>query len=436
MKNPSIRNILLRAALIGLALSAAQAFAEPTFTVNSTSDDVDANPGDGACATSAGLCTLRAAIMEANRSSGVGATIVLPAGTYTMTIPATPTDGEDNGDLNLTAPASGNPVIRLIGAGAATTIVDANQMDRVLSVGVARTGTISGVKLRNGFVASANGGGILNSGTLMLADCVIENNRTDSGGAGIANFGVLTVARSTIRANLGYLGGGLYVHGPTTIRDSTIHDNGAGFGGGAEVSAFGSDSHMYAVNSTFSQNYADTNGGGIDSEGTTFLYNTSVVGNDADHNRDVNGGTGGGVYANAGSRFGVVNALIAGNTQSNAPIPNNCNGALEAYGLTLLDDPTGCTTTTSNANLGFVSLNTIGPLQDNGGPTWTHALLTGSEAIDSTIDSLGCVDETGAQLTADQRGAPSPAGLRCDVGAFEYGSTVPVVDLVFKDGFE
>lgn len=115
MKNPSMRNILLRAASIGLALSAAQAFAEPTFTVNSTSDDVDANPGDGACATSAGLCTLRAAIMEANRSSGVGATIVLPAGTYTLTIPATPTDGEDNGDLNLTAPASGNPVIRLIG---------------------------------------------------------------------------------------------------------------------------------------------------------------------------------------------------------------------------------------------------------------------------------------------------------------------------------
>ena len=71
-------------------------------------------------------------------------------------------------------------------------------------------------------------------------------------------------------------------------------------------------------------------------------------------------------------------------------------------------------------NAGLILLNTIGPLQNNGGPTWTHALLPGSDAINSTLDSLGCVDETGALLTTDQRGFPRPVGMRCDVGAFEY----------------
>jgi hypothetical protein len=78
------------------------------------------------------------------------------------------------------------------------------------------------------------------------------------------------------------------------------------------------------------------------------------------------------------------------------------------------------------------SLNTIGPLQDNAGPTPTHALLPGSEAIDST-NVQGCVSQNGAPLTTDQRGAQRIAGMRCDVGAFEYGA---VVDRIFNDGFE
>jgi len=151
------------------------------------------------------------------------------------------------------------------------------------------------------------------------------------------------------------------------------------------------------------------------------LYNTTIIDNDADHDRDVNGGIGGGVYSIAGSRFIVVNTLIAGNTVLNAPIYNDCNGMLEVYGMNLLFDETGCTFSgNGSASWGWISLNTFGPLQDNGGPTWTHALLAGSAAIDTTIDSLGCVDETGTRLTTDQRGAARPVGARCDVGAFEY----------------
>ena len=54
----------------------------------------------------------------------------------------------------------------------------------------------------------------------------------------------------------------------------------------------------------------------------------------------------------------------------------------------------------------------------------TYALLPDSEAIDTTSDGLGYVDETGALLTTDQRGAPRPVGARCDVGAFEYRPTI------------
>lgn len=78
----------------------------------------------------------------------------------------------------------------------------------------------------------------------------------------------------------------------------------------------------------------------------------------------------------------------------------------------------------------------IGPLRDNGGPTFTQALLPSSEAIDSTVDALGCIGETGMPLTTDQRGASRPAGARCDVGAYEFGSVAPVMDLIFANGFD
>jgi hypothetical protein len=62
----------------------------------------------------------------------------------------------------------------------------------------------------------------------------------------------------------------------------------------------------------------------------------------------------------------------------------------------------------------------LGPLQDNGGPTETHALGAGSVAIDQ-IPEADCVDADGAPLTTDQRGQPRPetGGTMCDVGAFE-----------------
>ena len=64
----------------------------------------------------------------------------------------------------------------------------------------------------------------------------------------------------------------------------------------------------------------------------------------------------------------------------------------------------------------------LGPLQNKGGPTSTHALLAGSPAID-TGNPSGCTDDTGVTLTTDQRGVVRPQRAACDIGAFELVTT-------------
>ena len=151
MNSRSVSNAVPRLALLGLAMLAAPtAQATISFTVDTVADLVDDDVSDGVCGTSVDSCSLRAAIMQANRIIGLDVTILLPAGTYTLALPASGVDGDDNGDLLLTTPLTGNPVIAISGAGAATTIIDANQIDRVLTVDPDRTANISGVTVRNG----------------------------------------------------------------------------------------------------------------------------------------------------------------------------------------------------------------------------------------------------------------------------------------------
>jgi len=418
-----------RVAVLGLAMLFARTAQADTFEVDTTADLPDDGLGATACHTSAGTCSLRAAVMKSNQIGGSNI-IHVPDGIYLLTIPWNGLDEDYMGDLNI------YQSLTITGQGAGRTIIDANQIDRAFNIESGGVVVLSDVTIRNGG-SEIFGGGIYIEGMLTITHSVIEGNHANWGG-GIYVIGSLTLVGSIIRSNSALSGGGgISSAGSATVRDSTLYGNGASFGGGIDVEGEFSP-FLYVVDSTISGNYANADGGGIFSnfDTRTFIYNTTVVGNDADHDHDENGGIGGGVYARASSRFMVVNALIAGNSVGNTPIADNCNGALEAYGMNLLDEREGCTTTTSDSNLGFISLNTIGPLQDNGGPTPTHALLTNSEAIDNTIDSLGCVDETGSQLTTDQRGAPRVAGARCDVGAFEYGATVPVDDRIFEDGFE
>ncbi|HMR68559.1 MAG TPA: hypothetical protein PKE64_31505, partial [Anaerolineae bacterium] len=103
--------LLLFFSTIGTPTISAQA-----FVVNSTGDSIDVNPGDGLCATSAGVCTVRAAIMEANALPGAD-TISIPAGTYTLLI-ATGAEDSAFGDFDITGPLS------ITGAGSGATLLD------------------------------------------------------------------------------------------------------------------------------------------------------------------------------------------------------------------------------------------------------------------------------------------------------------------------
>jgi hypothetical protein len=244
------------------------------------------------------------------------------------------------------------------------------------------------------------------------------------------------MVRTTLQSNSAYQGGGLFAVGHAFVFDSTLSDNTASFGGG--VYHFGSapanDLHM--VNSTISHNHALQNGGGIINSGNlflvnstvsnndatndggglfnlanAFLYNVSIVANDSDSDHDENGGIGGGVYVYPGERLVAVNSLIASNTVTGFT-DNDCDGTVEVYGWNLFGDLGGCLFSGNGVSgRGMVSIGSIGPLLDNGGSTFTHALLAGSEAIDSTTVQ-GCIDDTGAPLTTDQRGAPRTAGAR------------------------
>jgi len=403
------------------------------FTVNTLDDRIDDDGSDGVCHTSVNTCSLRAAIMQANHLTVPLTRTNVPAGTYTLTRPPTGSDDETSGDLNLIAPAISGQTIVITGAGAANTIIDANQIDRVIQIAKDRIATLDGSTLRNGLASTTqNGGAIFNLGNLTIAQCVIEQSQTNAGGGGVFSEGTLKVTRSTIRSNTGYLGGGMFLFTPTSVRDSTVVGNHALNGGGIYNVL-----SLNVVNSTVSQNTADGDGGGIINDGlwvnnptkvaTAALYNTTVVDNDADHDRDMNGGIGGGVFNQVGSRFIVVNSLIARNTLVDSPIYDDCKGNLELYGRDLLGELSGCTFS-GTGTAGVISRDAVDTLaKDNGGLTFTYALLPGNggnPAIDTTT-AEGCVDETGAVLATDQRGAPRIAGPRCDVGAYEYLSVVP-----------
>src|SRR5690606_3889815 len=120
------------------------------FTVNSTADAVDANPGDGVCETAVfGECTLRAAIQEANLSE-TPSTINLPSGMYTLALDGSEEDEAATGDLDI------NGDLILNGAGAQTTIIDGAGLDRVLHI-LSGVITINDVTIQNGFADTGAG---------------------------------------------------------------------------------------------------------------------------------------------------------------------------------------------------------------------------------------------------------------------------------------
>jgi VCBS repeat-containing protein len=416
-----------------------------TFTVNTTVDSVDTNPGDGVAADSLGRTSLRAAVMEANALPGAD-TINLPAGTYALSLAGSEENGARTGDLDIT------DGLTIVGAGAALTAVDATNLnDRVFDVRAGGVGAPTTVSLQN---LTITGGKTLGGGTDNLGDyggalrtdfstdvtisgSVFKNNsapRTGPNlifglGGAIASDARLTILDSRFETNsASNSGGAIYIGGSgavTVIRNSTFTGNTSSGGG-----AIKNHQVMTIESSTFSGNTAlsagQGQGGAIDNNGggdltlvnSTLTGNVSVFGG-AIYNAETitvrnstlagnTGGFGGGAFT-FGSVASFENTIIAGNTASTE------GPDVDGPGRSLGHNLVGNTANSTGFSAGVGDLLNVDPklgaLADNGGPTQTMALLAGSPAIDAA--------NTATAPATDQRGVSRPQGPAADIGAFE-----------------
>lgn len=279
-----------------LVLSASAASAA-NFTVNSPLDTNDAAPGNGVCADAASLCTLRAAISEANALAGAD-TITLPAGTFTATTPTTNEDANANGDLDITQD------LTITGAGAGTTFIEAapapaTATDRVLHITAAGVvAVLQNLTVRNGSLNgtaatgnAARGGGILNLGNLTLNAVTVSGNQTLVRAGGIYSTGTgnqITLNNSTVTGNTvtsttqNVFAGGMFVeNGTANITNSTITGNNST---SSFTDAFGFAAGYYGLNGTHTftrsviSNNVGTGAGAGGSQGTGLRFNSNAAG--------------------------------------------------------------------------------------------------------------------------------------------------------------
>jgi hypothetical protein len=348
-----------RLLLIALPLTMVPAAFGSTWYVNGRTGN-DAN----ACTSSTLACRT---IGQAIGRAASGDSIFIAAATYT-----------ENLVINVN--------LKLMGANAATTIIDGGGNARVISIentGIAVT--LSRLTIRNGI--AAGGGGILNWGTLTITNCAITGNFAGSSysatGGGIYNSGTLTVNGSTlsgnqVSTNFAY-GGGIYNSGTVNLNNSTLSGNAAGGFTGGGGGAIYNASVVKINNSTLSGNSGSPSGGGIYNGGTATVQNSIVA----------NSSSGG-----------------------------NCAGAMTSKGYNLSTD--GTCNFSNTGDLNNTNPN-LGPLRNNGGQTLTMALPSGSAAIDAG-NPKGCTDNFGHLLKTDQRGQPrhdSEDTTGCDMGAYE-----------------
>ncbi|MEJ2559682.1 MAG: CSLREA domain-containing protein [Anaerolineae bacterium] len=385
-----------------------------TITVNTTDDELNADDD----------CSLREAIRAANTDSVVSGcsggsgtdTIILPAGTYTLTMIGTSEDAALTGDLDITDD------LTVIGDGASTTIIDGNGSitgDRVFHIVGINSVTFSGITIQNGNTGGGvNGGGLLNDGTLTMTTSIISNN-VAAHGAGILNVGTITLISTTVSHNIAFDdGGGIRNNNALTVINSTIGHNTAASGLGGGIENHGT---LTLANSTISGNMAGGSGGGI-YNGYAFgqgsmasLNNVTLTDNAADTD-DNSLGAGGGIYNVSLSTFNIMNTILAGNLGPDAS--PDCSGTLNSQGYNLIQSATGCILSGDTTGNVIGATPSLGALQDNGGLTLTHALLRDSPAVDAGNPAMPGSGGNACEAT-DQRGFARHQSTPCGMGAYE-----------------
>jgi hypothetical protein len=365
--------------------------------------------------------------------------------------------------------------LNIVGSGAATTIIEGGGFRGATISSATAHVILSNLTIRNNHVSTQcetpGGGGVYNIGTLTIMNSIISGNTAFGAnyrlinvgcgvdGGGIFNSGTLTIDNSTVSANsvtVGgcYLvgtfssatGGAIWSSGTLTINNSTITGNTAvsdectshnhlsllggifQYSGSATIneSTISSNRPLGIQGSILTVNNSSiigNTGSGI-AGSTLTINNSTITGNGwgindfrtlTVSNGTISGNSAVGIFINNGATATLQNSIVANNPTA------NCIGTMASHGYNLSSDGTCNFNAPGDLNSHDPLL---GPLQNNGGPTQTMALLPGSPAIDGGNPN-GCTDGSGHLLTTDQRGMPRPDkedARGCDIGAYERQS--------------
>ena len=355
-----------------------------------------------------GDCSLREALYAANWNTAVDAcpagtgldTVSIPPGIYNLTVIGADEDDGLTGDLDIFEDAI------IVGASLTSTILDGQDSDRIFQVTADVEVRFINLTLRNGYAQGTmyGGGGILNGsadalpGTIQVINCLFTQNRAENTSGGLENVGTATVTNVSFVGNEAAYGGGVFSDGTLILNGVTMQQNSASKLGGGLYNHTGAT----LINVTLSDNSAEE-GGGLFNDGNMTMLNVTLANNTT---AALNNGT-----------IRSKNVIYANSTAG-----DNCSGhgTYTSAGHNL-DSGDTC----GLSSLGdLVDANPLlGPLQNNQGPTLTHALLADSPAID-TGDNTDCPLQ-------DQRGAYRPADgdndteKICDIGAYEAGGVFP-----------
>jgi hypothetical protein len=353
-----------------------------TFTVTNLNDGPVSFPG-------AAPGTLRQAIYDANHTAGADV-IQFDAG-LSGTINLSIVDDTSTGFSSLLVSSP----ITIQGNTPGITIARSTTAAEMRLIHVNSTGdlTLKSISITGGVVRGTNG--------VTISDAGGEGR-----GGAIYNEGHLSVVASTIYANTAFGGNGGMFGGAGSGRGGAIYSD-----GGTVTITNATLSGDVVQSGTGSKGTSSFGGGIFIRNGSLGIYNSTLTNNTAS--------TGRGVYIlaqNGAASADIWSSIIA---QNDAPI--------QARDFLPGIDVGGTLTVTGGNNLirtqgdyQFITVSTddpmLAPLANNGGPTMTHALLTGSPAI-----NLGSNPQS---LAGDQRGGiyARVAGGTADIGAFESQS--------------
>jgi CSLREA domain-containing protein len=272
--------------------------------------------------------------------------------------------------------------------------------------------------------ASKSGGAIYNWGTATLTNTELKDNASVLEGGAITNISEITLADCRVQTNHAPAGGGIHSTATASVERCTLNGNTATSGGGIS-----NEGTLTLRNSTLSGNTATTSGGGLSNGGTSKVQSSTFYGNSS--------ASGGGI-ANASNTAALFVRSTIFQRGINGTSIVNPSGTVVSDGYNLSDDAAGGDPSTGPGGfldeLGDIR-NTnpnLGPLQNNGGLTLTHALVFPSAAIDHGDDRIL---DAPVGLTTDQRGPgfPRRIGPRVDIGAVESGLNLTVTTTADHD---